>query len=117
MAAAGLETSLPLSSSDLSLVDKALRQLKKLHNLCTDPQLGLRNSPPYLPELMSETSVLLIQVWEPYRGCMAAGSLGPGGDEARYLRIHIRNLLDKANRAVLLFRHGRERIFEETSSY
>lgn len=117
MATADSETSPPLSSADLSLVHKALKQLEKLHKLCTDPQLGLRNSPPYLPDLMSETSALLVQVWEPYSGCMAAGGPGPRGDEAKYLRIHIRNLLDKANRAVLLFRQGRERIFEETSSY
>lgn len=117
MAAASSETFPPLNSADLSLVDKALKQLGKLHMLCTDPQLGLRNSPPYLPELISETSALLIQVWEPYRGCRAAGGPGPRGDEAKYLRIHIRNLLDKANRAVLLFRQGRERIFDETSSY
>lgn len=117
MAAADSETSRPLSSADFSLVDKALKKLEKLHRLCMDPQLGLRNSPPYLPELMLETSVLLVQVWEPYRGCTAAGSPGPRGDEAKYLQIHIRNLLDKANRAVLLFRQGQERIFEERSSY
>lgn len=117
MAAADSESSPALGSADLSLVDKALKQLEKLHKLCMDPQLGLRNSPPYLPELVSETSALLLQVWEPYRGCTAAGGRGPRSDEARYLRIHIRNLLDKTNRAVLLFRQGRERIYEEMSSY
>lgn len=117
MAAAGSERSLPLSGADLSLVDQALLKLDKLHKLCVNPQLALRNSPPYLPELMAETSVLLVQVWQPYRGRALAGGLGPRGDEAKYLRIHIRNLLDKTSRAVLLFRQGRERIFDETSSY
>lgn len=117
MAAADSETPPPLSSADLSLVDKALKQLETLHKLCMNPMLGLRNSPPYLPELMLETSVLLVQVWERYRGCTATGGPEPRGDEAKYLRIHIRNLLDKANRAVLLFKQAQERIFEETSSY
>lgn len=117
MAEASFETSPPPSSADLSLVDKVLRKLDKLHKLCMNPQLGLRNSPPYLPDLMSETSVLLSQIWEPYSGCTEVGDLGPRGDEAKYLRIHIKNLLDKTRRAVLLFRQGRERIFEETSSY
>lgn len=117
MAAASSETSLPLNSADLSLVHKALKKLDKLHKLCMDPQLGLRNSPPYLPDLMSETSVLIVQVWEPYRGCTLAGGLGPRSDAAKYLRIHIRNLLDKTNKAVLLFRQAGDRIFEETSSY
>lgn len=117
MAAADSETSLPLSAADLSLVDQALKKLDELHRLSVDPQLGLRNSPPYLPELMSQTSVLLVQVWELYRGPALAGGLGPRADGAKFLRIHIRNLLDKSSRAVLLFRQGQERIFDETSSY
>lgn len=116
MAAAGSNSQPPLSA-DRRLVDKALRRLDKLQELCTNPRLGLRNSPPYLPELVSETAALLLQVWEPYRGSKAAGGQVPRGDEASYLRIHVRNLLDKTERAVLLFKEGREKIFEETSSY
>lgn len=123
MAAAGSGASLSptlssqsLTSGDLRLVNKALKRLDKLHELSTNPRLGLRNSPPYLPELVSETTTLLTQVWEPYRGSRAAGSQVARGDEAKYLRVHIRNLLDKADRALLLFKEGREKIFEETSS-
>ncbi|KAM9353441.1 E3 ubiquitin-protein ligase CBL-C [Symphorus nematophorus] len=114
MAAAGSGTA---SSGDKRLVDKALKKLDKLHELCTNPRLALRNSPPYLPELVSETIPLLMQVWEPYRGPRAAGGQVPRGDEAKYLRVHVRNLLDKTDRAILLFKEGREKIFEEMSSY
>ncbi|XP_034409214.1 E3 ubiquitin-protein ligase CBL-C isoform X2 [Cyclopterus lumpus] len=123
MAAAGSGASLsptlssqPPTSGDLRLVDKALKRLDKLRKLCTNPRLGLRNSPPYLPELVSETTTMLTQVWEPYRGSRAAGSQVAREDEAKYLRIHVRNLLDKTDRALLLFKEGREKIFEETSS-
>ncbi|XP_070691280.1 E3 ubiquitin-protein ligase CBL-C isoform X2 [Pempheris klunzingeri] len=107
----------PPTSGDWRLVDKAVRRLNKLHELCTNPRLGLRNSPPYLPELVSETAALLTQVWEPYRSSRAADGQVPRGDEAKYLRVHVRNLLDKTDRAVLLFKEGREKIFEESSSY
>lgn len=124
MAAAGSEaskspksSSQPPTSGDRRLVDKALRRLDKLYELCTNPRLGLRNSPPYLPELVSETTTLVTQVWEPYQGSRAGGSQVPRGDEAKYLRVHMRNLLDKTERAILLFKEGREKIFEETSSY
>ncbi|XP_071239504.1 E3 ubiquitin-protein ligase CBL-C isoform X3 [Salvelinus alpinus] len=109
-------TSQPPSASDRRQVDKALKRLEKLHRLCTNPRLGLRNSPPYLPEVVSETATLLTQVWEPYRG-PAAGVQAPRGDEGEYLRIHARHLLDKTNRAVLLFKEGRDKMFEEMSSY
>ncbi|XP_042345586.1 E3 ubiquitin-protein ligase CBL-C isoform X2 [Plectropomus leopardus] len=110
-------SSRPLTSGDWRLVDKALKRLDKLHQLCTNPRLGLRNSPPYLPELVSETTTMLAHVWEPYRSPRVAGGQMPRGDEAKYLRVHVRNLLDKTDRAVLLFKEGREKIFEETSSY
>ncbi|XP_076593368.1 E3 ubiquitin-protein ligase CBL-C isoform X1 [Chaetodon auriga] len=117
MAASGSGASQTPTSGDRRLVDKAIKRLDKLYELCTNPRLGLRNSPPYLPDLVSETTALLIQVWEPYRGSRPGGIQVPRGDEAKYLRVHIRNLLDKTDRAVLLFKEGREKIFEETSSY
>lgn len=117
MAAAVSGASQAPTSGDRRLVDKALKKLEKLHELCTNPRLGLRNSPPYLPELVSESTTLLIQVWEPYRGSRVTGGKVPRGDEAKYLRVHVRNLMDKTDRAVLLFKEGREKIFEETSSY
>lgn len=104
------------SNSERRLVDKALKKLERLFEMCTDPRLGLKVSPPYLPDLVSETTALLLQVWEPYRDPGATGVRGPKGDEARYLRVHVRNLLDKTDKALLLFREGKERIFEETSS-
>ncbi|XP_051261769.1 E3 ubiquitin-protein ligase CBL-C isoform X3 [Dicentrarchus labrax] len=117
MAAAGSGASQAPTTGDRRLVDKALKRLDKLHELCTNTRLGLRNSPPYLPELVSDTTTLLKQVWEPYRGSRVTGGQDPRGDEAKYLRVHVRNLLDKTERAVLLFKEGREKIFEETSSY
>ncbi|XP_051575963.1 E3 ubiquitin-protein ligase CBL-C isoform X1 [Myxocyprinus asiaticus] len=102
------------TSTDRKLVDKVLKRLEKLHKLCTDPRLGLKNSPPYLPELVSETAIHLTEVWAPYRGTMMAV---PRGDEGEYLRVHIRNLLDKTDRATHLFKEGKEKMFEETSSF
>ncbi|XP_077950557.1 E3 ubiquitin-protein ligase CBL-C isoform X9 [Gasterosteus aculeatus] len=106
----------PPTSGDRLLVDKLLKRLVKLRHLCANARLGLRVSPPYLPELVSDTAALLTQVWEPYRGPGAAGGRAPRGDEAEYLRVHARNLLDKTERALLLFKEGREKMFDETSS-
>ncbi|XP_030641235.1 E3 ubiquitin-protein ligase CBL-C [Chanos chanos] len=100
--------------SDRKLLEKALKRLGKLHGLCTDPRLGLKNSPPYLPEIITETANLLTEVWGPYRGLTVPT---PRADEGEYLKIHIRHLLDKTDRAILLFKEGREKVFEETSSY
>ncbi|KAG9334621.1 hypothetical protein JZ751_007444 [Albula glossodonta] len=105
----------PLGSADRRLLEKTLKRLEKLYRHCTNPRLALKNSPPYLPELVSQTASLLTEVWEPYRG--GGGGHVPRGDEGFYLRVHVRHLLDKTERAVLLFKDGRDRMFEEASSY
>lgn len=117
MAAASSGASQTPTNSDLRLVDKTLRRLTRLHELCSNPQLCLRNSPPYMPDLISETIAQLVQVWDPYRHSRAADGRAPQQDEANYLRVYVRNLLDKTERAVQLFKEGGEKIFEETSSY
>lgn len=104
----------PLTSSDYKLFNKALKRLQKLHRLCTDPRLCLKNSPPYLPELVRETVNLMMDIWAPYRGSVPAV---PRGDEGEYLRIHVQHLLDKTDRAILLFKEGKDKMFEENSNY
>ncbi|KAJ8289815.1 hypothetical protein GJAV_G00005640 [Gymnothorax javanicus] len=105
------------TSADRRLLEKTLKRLGKLYRQCTNPRLALKNSPPYLPELVVETSALLTVVWEPYKGATGSGGHIPRGDEGVYLKVHIRHLLDKTERAVLLFKEGRDRMFEESSSY
>ncbi|XP_061530274.1 E3 ubiquitin-protein ligase CBL-C isoform X5 [Phycodurus eques] len=104
------------TNGDHMLVNKTLRRLEKLHELCSDPRLSLKNSPPYLPELVPNTASVLRRVWKPYRGLGALMGRAPAGDEAVYLRVHARNLLDKTDRALLLFK-DKDKMFDETSSY
>ncbi|XP_057689217.1 E3 ubiquitin-protein ligase CBL-C [Corythoichthys intestinalis] len=105
------------TNGDHKLVNKTLRRLEKLYESCADPRLGLRSSPPYLPELLPDTASVLRRVWEPYRGLGVLTGRAPAADEAMFLRVHARNLLDKTNRALLLFKDGKENMFEETSGY
>lgn len=107
------------TSADRRLLEKTLKRLGKLYRQCTDPRLALKNSPPHLPDLVAETSALLKDAWEPYTEAGAGGSGGrvPKGDEGVYLRVHIRHLLDKTDRAVLLFKEGRDRMFQEASPH
>ncbi|XP_031431893.1 E3 ubiquitin-protein ligase CBL-C isoform X2 [Clupea harengus] len=105
---------MPPTGSERKLMQKVLKRLDKLHRLSVDPRMALRNSPPYLPDLVTATATQLTNVWAPYRGPV----LGiPKGDEGEYLRVHIKHLLYKTDRAILLFREGQEKMFEETSSY
>ncbi|XP_049587639.1 E3 ubiquitin-protein ligase CBL-C isoform X1 [Syngnathus scovelli] len=99
------------------LVNKTLRRLEKLHEACANPRLGLKSSSPYLLELLPETASALRRVWEPYRGLGAFTGPAPGEDEAAFLGLHARTLLAQTDRALLLFKEAKEKMFDETSSY
>ncbi|KAK3572163.1 hypothetical protein QTP86_022242 [Hemibagrus guttatus] len=103
-----------LTSTDHKLLDKVMKRLQKLHRLSTDQRLCLKNSPPYLPELVRETVNIMTDIWTPYRVSVSAV---PRGDEGEYLRIHVQHLLDKTNRAILLFKEGKEKMYDEKSNY
>ncbi|KAJ3598388.1 hypothetical protein NHX12_001898, partial [Muraenolepis orangiensis] len=103
------------SGGDRRMLDKTLKRLRKLQLLSSNPRLGLKNSPPYLPDLVSHTVKALTQVWEPHLGA-GAGGQEPKGDEADYLRVHVSHLLDKTERALLLFKEGRDKMLEEASN-
>lgn len=112
-------SSTTLTAADSRLLEKTLKRLGKLETLCTDRRLALKNSPPFLPDLVSQTANQLSEVWAPYQSPATGETSGyvPRGDEAEYLRVHIRHLLTKTERAILLFKEGKEKIFEENSSY
>lgn len=121
MAAAGsaVSSNQCLTSRECSLIDKVIKRQARLYELCTNPQLALRNSPPYLPDLLAETTALLETVRESNQGSKDTSGAGqvPRGERSDYLRIHLKNLLDKSDRAMLLFKEGGERIFQEKSTY
>nr|XP_033770476.1 E3 ubiquitin-protein ligase CBL-like isoform X2 [Geotrypetes seraphini] len=101
-----LITPLPMDRRPL---EKALKQVEKLKKLCQNQRLQLRNSPPYLPELMPETyhKLRLIQsCHEPHLECLL---------ENDYFKIYLGNLLAKAKQATGLFKEAREKIYEEGS--
>ncbi|XP_066575429.1 E3 ubiquitin-protein ligase CBL-C [Amia ocellicauda] len=103
-----------LSSADRRALDKVVRRLEKLGRLCDNARLALRNSPPYLPELMHETLSHLRLVWGTPRRERGGGG---GEEEWEYLRAHLGQLQEKSNKAILLFKEGREKMYDESSSY
>ncbi|XP_029432914.1 E3 ubiquitin-protein ligase CBL-C [Rhinatrema bivittatum] len=94
---------------DRRVLEKALKQVEKLKKLCQNPRLQLRNSPPYLLELMPETHQqlrLLQSSCEPRLDLLL---------ENDYFRIYLSNLLAKTKQATGLFKEAREKIYEEGS--
>ncbi|XP_015281363.1 PREDICTED: E3 ubiquitin-protein ligase CBL-B-B-like [Gekko japonicus] len=92
-------------------LEKALQGLQKLQQLVSQPRLGLRNSPPYLPQILPQTHQHLRLVRDQSWAC-GAQLWEDGG----YFRVYLSNLLEKIKQASRLFKRDKEEIFQEGSA-
>ncbi|XP_041081921.1 E3 ubiquitin-protein ligase CBL-B-like isoform X2 [Polyodon spathula] len=94
---------------DRRTVERTCRYLEKLNKLCQNPKLGLRNSPPYLLELVPDSLQhlqLVVEVSELRKE-------PPWQQE--YFCVYLRNLQSKAQQAIRIFKEGKDRMYEEGS--
>uniref|UniRef100_H3AWW8 E3 ubiquitin-protein ligase CBL n=2 Tax=Latimeria chalumnae TaxID=7897 RepID=H3AWW8_LATCH len=96
---------------DKKLAEKASRLLEKLVCLCQQPKMQLKNSPPYLLELVPETYQHFHLVLGNYE--LRSEALW----ENEYFRVYVENLYSKVKQTTRLFKEGKEKMFEEGSTY
>lgn len=77
--------------------------------LCQNPKLALKNSPPYILDLLPDTYQHLRTVLSRYEGKME--TLG----DNEYFRVFMENLTKKTKQTISLFKEGKERMYEENS--
>ncbi|KAK6469859.1 E3 ubiquitin-protein ligase CBL-like [Huso huso] len=95
---------------DQRTVDRTCRHLEKLNKLCQNPKLGLRNSPPYLLELVPDSLQHLQLVVEV--GKLRREPLW----QQEYFCVYLRNLQSKTQQAIRIFKEGKDRMYEEGST-
>uniref|UniRef100_A0A8C2KZI4 E3 ubiquitin-protein ligase CBL n=1 Tax=Cyprinus carpio TaxID=7962 RepID=A0A8C2KZI4_CYPCA len=83
--------------------------MDKVVRLCQNPKLALKNSPPYILDLLPDTYQHLRTILSRYEGKME--TLG----ENEYFRVFMENLTKKTKQTISLFKDGKERMFEENS--
>lgn len=77
--------------------------------LCQNPKVALKNSPPYILDLLPDTYQHLRTILSRYEGKMEI--LG----ENEYFRVVIDNLTNKTKQTMSLFKEAKERMYEENS--
>ena len=77
--------------------------------LCQNPKLALKNSPPYILDLLPDTYQHLRTILSRYEGKME--TLG----DNEYFRVFMENLTKKTKQTISLFKDGKERMYEENS--
>ncbi|XP_045870861.1 E3 ubiquitin-protein ligase CBL [Meles meles] len=99
----------PPGTVDKKMVEKCWKLMDKVVRLCQNPKLALKNSPPYILDLLPDTYQHLRTVLSRYEGKME--TLG----ENEYFRVFMENLMKKTKQTISLFKEGKERMYEENS--
>jgi len=99
-----LSTASPLTHC-LSTIPRSLQVVR----LCQNPKLALKNSPPYILDLLPDTYQHLRTILSRYEGKME--TLG----DNEYFRVFMENLTKKTKQTISLFKDGKERMYEENS--
>uniref|UniRef100_A0A8C0GTY3 E3 ubiquitin-protein ligase CBL n=1 Tax=Chelonoidis abingdonii TaxID=106734 RepID=A0A8C0GTY3_CHEAB len=94
---------------DKKMVEKCWKLMDKVVRLCQNPKLALKNSPPYILDLLPDTYQHLRTILSRYEGKME--TLG----ENEYFRVFMENLMKKTKQTISLFKEGKERMYEENS--
>uniref|UniRef100_A0A3Q2U3N7 E3 ubiquitin-protein ligase CBL n=1 Tax=Fundulus heteroclitus TaxID=8078 RepID=A0A3Q2U3N7_FUNHE len=94
---------------DKKTVEKCWKLMDKVVRLCQNPKLALKNSPPYILDLLPDTYQHLRTILSRYDGKME--TLG----DNEYFRVFMENLTKKTKQTISLFKEGKERMYEENS--
>lgn len=79
--------------------------------LCQNPRLQLKNSPPYILDILPDAYQHLRLTLSKYEENQRLTQLS----ENEYFKIYIDSLMRKSKRAIRLFKEGKERMYEEQS--
>uniref|UniRef100_A0A4W6DL47 E3 ubiquitin-protein ligase CBL n=2 Tax=Lates calcarifer TaxID=8187 RepID=A0A4W6DL47_LATCA len=99
------------AAADRRTVEKTWKFMDKVVRLCQNPRLQLKNSPPYILDILPDAYQHLRLILGKYEESQRLTQLS----ENEYFKIYIDSLMKKSKRAIRLFKEGKERMYEEQS--
>ncbi|XP_032389460.1 E3 ubiquitin-protein ligase CBL-B-B isoform X1 [Etheostoma spectabile] len=99
------------AAADRRTVEKTWKLMDKVVRLCQNPRLQLKNSPPYILDILPDAYQHLRLTLGKYEENQRLTQLS----ENEFFKIYIDSLMRKSKRAIRLFKEGKERMYEEQS--
>ncbi|XP_013780746.1 E3 ubiquitin-protein ligase CBL-like [Limulus polyphemus] len=96
---------------DRRTIEKTWKLMDKVVKLCQHPKMNLKNSPPFILDIVPDTYQHLRVIYGKHEDRMHVLN------DNEYFRIFIENLNRKCKQAIKLFKEGKERMFDESSHY
>ena len=96
---------------DKRTIEKSWKLMDKVVKLCQHQKMNLKNSPPFILDILPDTYQHLRQVYSKYEDRLHILN------DNEYFRIFIENLMNKCKKTIKLFKDGKDKMFEESSHY
>ncbi|KAK4872942.1 hypothetical protein RN001_014971 [Aquatica leii] len=101
----------PKYATDKRTLDKTWKLMDKVVKLCQHPKMNLKNSPPFILDILPDTYQRLRLIYSKYEDKMYVLHTN------EFFNIFIINLMRKCKQAIKLFKEGKEKMFDENSHY
>ncbi|XP_052747895.1 E3 ubiquitin-protein ligase CBL-B-B isoform X1 [Galleria mellonella] len=98
-------------ATDKRTLDKTWKLMDKVVKLCQHHKMNLKNSPPFILDILPDTYQRLRVIYSKYEDNMQALN------NNEHFNIFINNLIRKCKQAIKLFKEGKEKMFDENSHY
>jgi E3 ubiquitin-protein ligase CBL len=96
---------------DKKVGDRAWKLMEKVVHFCHNKKLNLKNSPPFILDILPDTYQHLKLILSCYDANMAALA------QNEFFKIFIDNLANKLKDTIKLFKEARDQIYDESSPY
>ena len=98
---------------DKKTIEKSWKMMDKVVKMCQHPKMSLRNSPPFILDILPDTYQHLRLIWSRLNPDEKIQS----HNECEYFRTFIENLMNKCKNTIKLFRDGKDKMYDENSHY
>lgn len=96
---------------DKKTVEKAWKLMDKVVNLCANRRMNLKNSPPFILDILPETYQHLRKIFKNYETQLEFLN------DNDYFKIFMENLMNKCKQATQLFKEAKDKIYDESSTH
>ena len=97
-------------SVDKKTIEKAWKMMDKVVNHCANRRLNLKNSPPFILDILPDTYQHLRTVFKRYEENIAFLN------DNEFFRLFMENLMNKCKQTVRLFKDSKDKIYDEASA-
>lgn len=105
-----LQSKTPKPAIDKKTIEKSWKLMDRVVNLCAQRRMNLKNSPPFILDILPDTYQHLRAIFKKYED-----NIGFLNDN-EYFRIFIENLMGKCKQTIRLFKEAKDKVFDEQSA-